>query len=135
MRDALRICHVISSFRPTIGGAERATETLCGELTRQGLDIIVLTRRYDRNLPQFEQIQGIPVYRLGYPGRGKWNALSFALHALWMLATRFRSYRIVHAQNIDTPLLVGFLSKVFLRRYLITTIHGEAPIKMRSVSF
>jgi glycosyltransferase involved in cell wall biosynthesis len=124
----LRVCYIISSFRPVIGGAERATETLSAELAKQGCDVVVLTRRYKPAYPPFEAIEGVPVYRLGYPARTKWSALTFALHAFWLLATRFRRYRIVHVQNIETPLLLGFLCKIFLGRHLLATIHGESPI-------
>lgn len=123
-----RVVHVISSFRPIIGGAERATETLCHALRAQGVDAIVLTRRYDADQAAFEHVRGIPVYRLGVPGRGKVQGLSFIVAVVWMLATRFKGYGIVHVQNIDAPALAGICARLVLRRHLIATIHGEAPI-------
>lgn len=125
---------MISSFRPVIGGAERATENLTHALVGQGTDVIVLTRRYSADQPATEMIKGVPVFRLGVPGRGKWNALTFALHALWVLATRFRRYRLLHVQNIDTPMLVGICARFLLNRRLIATIHGESPLLMRRQS-
>ena len=38
-------CHIISSFSPLLGGAEEVTEALCRELTQQGVNVTVLTRR------------------------------------------------------------------------------------------
>ena len=124
----LRICHLISSFRPIIGGAERATERLCATLVKDGVDTIVLTRQQSRNTLRFEVIDGIPVHRLGFPSQSKFGAMSYALHGFWLLATKCRSYRLVHAQSPDTPLLLGFLARVFLKRKLLLTIHGQNRI-------
>ena len=126
-RDVLRVCMIISSFRPLIGGAERVTESLCAELRRQGVDVRVLTRRYPGLDPR-DTISGIPVRRVGHPSRTKAGALTFGLHALWLLATRLRDHRLVHVQNPDTPLLVGFAAKLLLRRKLFVTIQSDPKV-------
>lgn len=125
----LQVCQLISSFRPVIGGAERATEQLSAALRRDGVDVIILTRRKSPLDTLFEYINGVPVYRLGNYNLGKLGALMYVLHSFWLLAVRFRSYHIVHAQNTDTPLLLGFLVKIFLGKKLILTIHGGNPIR------
>lgn len=134
MDDDIRVCQIISSFRPVIGGAERVTENLCAALVRLDTDIVILTRRYP-GLPHTDTVAGIPVYRLGHPSRSKAGALTFALHALLFLALRLRAYRIVHVQNIDTPLLIGLLARTFLGRRLVATIHGEAKLVMKRESW
>lgn len=124
----MRVCHIIGSYRPLIGGAERATETLTAALKSLGADVIVLTRRLDEEAPAFEEIKGVPVYRLGVPGRSKLNALTFGLQAIALLATRFRHYRILHVQDIDTSTFVGMSARLLPGRRLVTTIHGEWPL-------
>jgi glycosyltransferase involved in cell wall biosynthesis len=124
----MRVCHLVGSFRPVIGGEERATETLCRALSAEGVDVMVMTRRLAKELPPREDFGGVPVYRLGLSGRGKVHALSFALHSLALLAWRFREYGIIHVQNTDSPLLVGMLARVLLRRRLAVTVHGETPV-------
>jgi len=128
--EALRVCMIISSFRPLIGGAERVTERLCAQLRRQGVDVLVLTRRYP-GLNRREEISRIPVLRLGYPSRSKLGALVFAVHALWLLATRLRRYALVHVQSPDTPLLVGFVAKLVLKRRLLVTIQSDPEVVFR----
>lgn len=125
--QSVRVCQIISSFHPVVGGAERATKTLCEACLARGLDVIVVTRRYP-GLPPFEEIAGIPVYRLGHPSRSKLGSLTFAAHTVWSLATRFRNYRVVHAQNIDVPLLVGFVCKLLLGCFVVATIHGGGEL-------
>ncbi len=135
MAESLRICHIVSSFRPLIGGVERATETLSAELEARGVDVSVVTRRIPE-VPSSVEASGFPVFRAGMPGRGKLSAASFGVHALWLLVTRLRRTQVVHVQNIDTPLLIAVLLKSLFRRTVIATIHGEQKIaqKQRSLA-
>jgi glycosyltransferase involved in cell wall biosynthesis len=129
MGEASRISvyQVISSFRPLIGGAERATETLSRGLISHGVKTETLTA-WHAGLSRSECIQEIPVRRLGVGGSGKLRALSFALHTFYWIVKHGRSVPIVHTQNIDTPLLLGMLLKLFARKHWVVTIQGEPPI-------
>ena len=126
----LHVCHIISSFRPLVGGAERATETLCSRLVEQGVDVVVLTRHHT-GLPRFEYIARIPVHRLGVGGPRWFRSLTFVAHILLWLCLRLRRYPIVHVQNIDAPLVAGLLARTLLRRKLVVTLQGEQQIIMR----
>jgi len=53
---------VISLFYPSVGGAERECQKLAGRLRDDGAMVSVLTQ-YSAGLPEFEQINGIMVYR------------------------------------------------------------------------
>lgn len=128
------VCEVVSSFRPVIGGAQTATEALAAALHKDGVDVVILTRRYDRSHRRHEVVRGVPVHRLGIPGATKWHAISFGLDVLLQLVVRFRRYRIIHVQNIDTPMLVGLAARLLLRRRLVATIHGESKIIKASAS-
>ena len=130
----MRVCHIIGSYRPVIGGAERGTETLTGALEREGHDVIVLTRRLDADDAPHEVINGVPVHRLGRPGRTKLNALTFGLQAVLKLATTFGDYRMLHVQDIDTSTFVGLIAGRLPGRTLVTTIHGEWPLVARGRS-
>lgn len=130
LSEAVRVCHIITGFHPVIGGAERATEDLCQGLLTRGLDVVVVTRRGPGS-SRYEKIAGISVHRPGYPSWSKLGALTFGLQSLWLLATQFRDYRVIHVQNIHTPLLVGLLSKALLGRNLVVTIQAEAQIVSR----
>jgi glycosyltransferase involved in cell wall biosynthesis len=133
MVEVVRVCHIISSFRPLIGGAERATEDLVCELRRLGADVVVLTR-HRRVLPRHECIRGIPVHRLGLDLPRPLGPATFILHVLAWLAVYGRAYPLVHVQNIDAPLLSGMLAKILLRKRLAVTIHGEKNIQFKKRS-
>ncbi len=123
-----RVCFLISSFRPVVGGAEVRTERLASGLIACGVDVAVLTRRYP-NTARRENIAGIDVHRLGYPSHSKLGALTYAMHSFWLLATRLRGYSIVHAQSQDTPLLIGLLARLVLGRTLLITVRSD-PVRV-----
>lgn len=126
----VRVCHIISTFHPVVGGAQRVTEDLCGQLLERGVDLIVLTR-YARGLPRVEKVRGVTVCRAGLGTTGRLGGLIFFVHAVWLLLGRFKAYSILHAHNLDSPLVVGMLCRALARRRLIVTIHGDviAPKK------
>jgi glycosyltransferase involved in cell wall biosynthesis len=57
-----KVVMIISQFYPLLGGAEVQAQRLASALRAGGVDIFVLTRRV-KNLPSYEIIDGIPVYR------------------------------------------------------------------------
>ncbi|NNM35309.1 MAG: glycosyltransferase family 4 protein, partial [Gemmatimonadetes bacterium] len=126
----VRVCQVISSFHPVMGGAEQATLHLSRELVRRGAEVSVLTRRYPGLGPR-DDVDGVRVYRAGFPLRGKLGALSFALHALLLLATRLRDHDVVHAQGPDVQLLVSLVARVLLGRRMVFTVHSDPHLQLR----
>jgi len=127
------ICFLISSYRPIIGGAERATESVARHLVGNGAEVLVLTRHH-RSLPRREEIGGVTVCRLGVDGPRLLSSAAFVIHALALLALRLRRFPFVHVQNIDSPLLIGILAKALLGKKLVVTIHGEKNIAFRKQS-
>jgi glycosyltransferase involved in cell wall biosynthesis len=120
----LRVCYVIASFHPVTGGAEIATRKLCEELSRRGVDAVVLTRRRP-GLAKQERIGQLSVFRAGHPSTSKAGALTFIVHGLWILRTRLRRYSLLHVQNLDAPLVLGVLARLLFRRTLFVTSHGQ----------
>ena len=109
----VRVCQVISSFHPVMGGAEQATLRLSRELVRRGAVVSVLTRRYP-GLSRHDDIDGVRVHRAGLPLHGKLGALFFAFHGFLLLATRLRDHKVVHAQGPDVQLLLSLVARVLL---------------------
>ena len=126
----LRVCQLISSFHPVVGGAEQATLHLSRELSRRGCTVAVVTRRYP-GLSASEEIDGVRVLRAGLPSRTKLGALTYGLHALFLLATRLRQYSIVHAQGPDAQLLTALVAKTILRRRMVVTVHSDPHLQLR----
>ncbi len=102
-----RVLHIISSFAPLIGGAERQVEELSRLQVRAGDEVEVLTRRR-RGLPELDGMGPVGVRRvgawfLGGPG--------FLLAALgWTLRRRGR-FDVLHAHQARTPAVVAALAR------------------------
>jgi D-inositol-3-phosphate glycosyltransferase len=71
----LRIAIVTNRFTPYVGGIERQMAMLGSGLARRGHQVTILTRRYDRALPNREDLDGLTIERFGPSGQGpvaKW---------------------------------------------------------------
>lgn len=124
------VLQIVSSYYPIIGGAERATGTLSKGLNQQNSTSHVLTRWYP-NLKRNEIIDGVSVTRLGLSGPFKLGALTFAIHCILWIIIYGKSYKIIHTQNMDTPLLVAFITKILTKKKWVVTIHGEWHLPTR----
>ncbi len=109
MNETLRVAMIIQRYYPHVGGAERQVAALAPLLQAQGIALIVLTRRYDRTLPAFEQVASVPVYRLPMPGPKALAALSFTVTSQWVLK-RWRPH-LIHAHELLSPTTVALTAK------------------------
>lgn len=126
-----KICYIISSFHPLIGGAERATQTLSQGLITRDWDVRIITA-WHRGLPRRQVINSVGVHRCGAGGPGKLRSLTFGLCSLFYIFLRARKIPLIHVQNIDTPLLIGILLRVIANKRLILTIHSDQVLPQRS---
>ena len=66
--EKLRILLVPSSYLPVLGGLQEAVSQLTCEFKARGHEVMVITNRYPRNLKRQENIDGIEVVRMLFPG-------------------------------------------------------------------
>lgn len=59
----MRILVLNYEFPPLGGGAAPVSRDISIQLCRQGHDVTVLTMHY-KNLPVYEEVQGVKIYRL-----------------------------------------------------------------------
>ncbi len=102
-----RVLHIINSFAPLIGGAERQVADLARLQTQAGDEVDVLTRRR-RGLPRLDGLGPVSVRRvgpwfLGGPG--------FLVAALGWTLRRRRRFDILHAHQARTPAVVAALAR------------------------
>lgn len=91
----MKICYLISTFYPFVGGGETHARLLCRELIRRGEDVFVLTRRTDQHLRREDRIDGVPVYRVppwGFRRIGKYLML---FPVFYRLLRMHRQYDII----------------------------------------
>lgn len=111
----LRVYIAISTFLPIIGGAERQAIAHGRSLRAKGHDATIITLRYDRSWPLYEEVEGVPVYRVAGTLLGDRQklprALQQALYLMalvilgWRLCQWRRSYDILHVYQLTLTAL------------------------------
>ena len=124
--STLKITTIIHGYFPRVGGAETQLKALLPHLKKQGIEMTLLTRRYDQNLLAFEEIEGVPVYRLPAPGGKVIASLSFTFSAFWQLF-RLRP-QLIHAHEFISPATVALLAKYWLGIPIVVTSHRSGEI-------
>lgn len=109
MSETLRVAMLIQAYYPRLGGAERQLASLVPLLENLGIEIQILTRRYDAALASFEMINGVPVYRLPVPGPKPVAAISFSLSAIPRLY-KFKPH-VIHAHELLSPATTAVMAK------------------------
>jgi glycosyltransferase involved in cell wall biosynthesis len=95
---ALRVCAVIQSFRPVLGGAQMQLERLLPLLAARGVAVEVVARGA-RGAPREEQVDGGLVRRTLVAGDSAAASLDYALEAGARLTRRRRRFDVVHAHG------------------------------------
>jgi len=62
----MKIALFASAFHPSLGGVEEVTRQLAHALKRAGHEVIIVTQRWPRNLPAFEEFEGLKVHRFAF---------------------------------------------------------------------
>ena len=62
----MKIALFSSAFYPGLGGVEEAVRQLAHALKRAGHEAIIITQRWPRDLPAFEEYEGLRVYRFPF---------------------------------------------------------------------
>lgn len=116
----LRVAMVIQRYYPHVGGAERQIGALAPHLHARGIALTVITRRHDLALPTYEEVDGVPVYRLPSTGPKAIAALRFTLAAQWILA-RQRPH-LIHAHELLSPATVALMGKRLWRVPIVAKV-------------
>lgn len=112
----MKICMVISSYHPVVGGAEKQLAQLARLMAGQGHHLRVITRRYP-GLALFEVINGIEVERITCTGPKPLGAARFLFGA----ATAIRRFGpdVIHCHSTFSPTLAGILGRMITGRPLL----------------
>jgi glycogen(starch) synthase len=121
-----------SAFHPHFGGVEELVRQLAHELQRRGHGVIILTNRWPRNLPAFEEFEGLPVYRL--PFRTSEESLkSKVTYRLTHESICAKTLRILdrheidvlHVQCVSSNAHYALRARELQPRPLVVTLQGE----------
>jgi glycosyltransferase involved in cell wall biosynthesis len=91
----LKICTLLESYYPVVGGMETQAKNMSTILHKKGVEQIIVTRRTSPDLASFEEVDGIPVYRASPTGRSSRYRWLFMLTSIPLLIRRRREYDII----------------------------------------
>lgn len=121
-RSVLMFC---PQFRPIVGGAERQAEKLSKALIKCGLRVTVLTPRLVSNTPEYEEDNGVAIYRFplfdlckrlpGVRGLGPLNLLSIRAQTMQAVSSHLNGVDIVHC-HIASPMTAFAMQAARKRR-------------------
>ncbi len=124
MAERLRVVHLINSYLPRVGGAERQLAALAPCLQAAGVEVTILARRYPGMVP-FERLGGVPVHRLPVPGPKALAAWSYTLSALALLR-RLRP-TLLHAHELFSTTTTAIAAKRLWGVPVVVTPHRGGP--------
>jgi len=104
----IRVAMITQAYLPHVGGAERQLSALIPLLRSQGVQVVILTRRY-AGMSAFEEIDGAPVHRFPVPGSKPMAMLSFVSRAVLSLASLQPD--VIHAHELLSPASAALLAK------------------------
>ena len=136
----MKVALFASAFHPHVGGVEELVRQLAQAYKSAGHQVIVLTERWPRDLPEFELYEGIPVHRL--PMRvptGHWKAdFSYALthHSIrTQIVEIIRDFKAdsLHVQCVSSSTLYALHVKRTLDIPLVVTLQGELSMDANGI--
>jgi glycogen synthase len=128
----LKIAIFASAFYPHSGGVEELVRQLAMALLRRGDEVIVLTNRWPRDLPLYERVDGVEVFRFAMrePGGSLKSKLSYtatggairrSIHRLLIQ----REIDVLHVQCVSCNASYARAAKRALGLPLVVTTQGE----------
>lgn len=131
-REILNIALFASAFHPHFGGVEELVRQLAHELQNRGHGVIVLTNRWPRDLPEFEEFEGLPVYRLPFrtSERSLKSKITYRLTHENICARTLRildrhAIDVLHVQCVSSNALYALRARERQPRPLVVTLQGE----------
>ncbi len=136
----MRIALFASAFHPHVGGVEELCRQLALDYRRRGLGVVVLTNRWPRDLPAYEEVDGVPVHRLAMRvSTGHWRAdLSHAVTAGGVRRQTVGILRragvdVIHLQCVTCTVPYAVAAQRALGVPLVVSLQGELSMDAAGV--
>jgi len=128
----MNIALFASAFHPHIGGVEELVRQLAHAYRRKGQRAIVVTNRWPPVLPEFEEYEGIPVYRFAMrtPGgnlreQAKYYLTHAASERRMLDVLKRHEIDLLHVQCVSANGYYAQIARRELRLPLVVTAQGE----------
>ena len=128
----MNIAIFASAFYPHVGGVEELVRQLAHAYKAKGVHAIVLTNRWPRSLPTYEEYEGIPVYRLAmrvpegnFKARLNYQLTHKMLRKEMLRILQQHQIDVLHVQCVSSNGYYALLARQALHLPLVVTTQGE----------
>jgi glycosyltransferase involved in cell wall biosynthesis len=119
----VRVAVTIPRYHPILGGSELQARLVCRCLNQRGDEAatvpFIVTARARPELPECEEIDGIPVFRLARLGRSLRETLPYYLAAARFLIVRRNEYDVIHCYAASKAGFFTLLAGLIARRPVV----------------
>lgn len=122
----ISVAMVMHDFYPSVGGAQTHTLALSRALREHGVDVMVVTRPYP-GAASYEEVEGIPTYRVGVSGGRAIAGWSYLIAGLAVLLRERRRYQILHCHQMISPMTLALMGRALPGKRLVINPHGRGP--------
>jgi glycogen(starch) synthase len=130
--NVMNIAIFASAFYPHVGGVEELCRQLAHAYRAAGHECIILTNRWPRSLPEFEEYEGIPVYRLAMrvpegslKARANYRLTHNSIRREMLSILRRHKIDVLHVQCVSSNGFYALLAKRELGLPLVVSTQGE----------
>lgn len=113
------VCLLISAFHPRVGGGETHARLLARELVRLQVPTLVVTRRHERGLARRDEVDGVPVHRVGPSGFPRFGKYLMLLPVLLKLIALRGHYDVIYVCGLRVLGLAGMLAGAILGKSVV----------------
>ena len=113
----MKILFVLEHFYPYIGGAEKLFYGLSTNLAKQGMEVIVVTTLFDKNLPLEELHNGVKIVRVKC-----YNRFAFTLFSIPKIIQNAKGCNFIHTTTYNAA-LPAVLCGSMMRKPVFVTFH------------
>ncbi len=130
----LRICVICFMFSPLIGGSEVQAEKHARQLQALGHDVTIVTLRINKQWPQTELLDGLPVVRVGGWYRrngtlhiGRFGHPFFDIAAFLTLWNMRDQYDVIHCMQLSSIGATATLLCQIIKKPIILSVQSAGP--------
>lgn len=128
----MKLLFILEYYYPNIGGVEKLFKSLCEGLVQNGHEVLVITSRFDNNLPLEETINGVKIRRLKLSNRFLFTF--FSSFSIYKIA---KPFDIIHTTSYNAALPAWITAKLLRKKSIITfhEVWGELWNRLPYLSF
>lgn len=128
----MNIALFASAFYPHVGGVEEHVRQSAHAYQARGIEAIVITNRWPRDLPEHEIYEGIPLYRLAlrvpendFKTRVNFHLTHKRIRRAMLDILKKHDIDLLHVHCVSSNAYYALLARESLGLPLVTTTHGE----------